>query len=144
MKPAWDQLAEAYEGSSVLVGDVDCTVEKDLCSEKGVQGYPTIKYYTAETGEEGEKYQGGRDFDVLKQFVVDTLEVKCDIDTPSEGCSEKEQSFLEKVKTKSDDFIKSQLTRLEGMSGSKMKADLKKWLNQRLNILKQLVEKQEL
>ena len=38
MKPAWDQLDAEYAGSSVLIGDVDCTVETELCSEKGVSG----------------------------------------------------------------------------------------------------------
>lgn len=32
-----------------------------------------------------------------------------------------------------------QLARLKGMQAQKMKADLKVWLSQRLNILKQLV-----
>ena len=35
-----------YEASSsVLIGDVDCTVHSDVCSKHGVSGYPTIKYY---------------------------------------------------------------------------------------------------
>ena len=32
MKPDWDKLGSEYEGSSsVLIADVDCTVESDLC-----------------------------------------------------------------------------------------------------------------
>ena len=49
MKPAWDSLMREYEGHpSVLIGDVDCTQHQDLCSDMGVGGYPTIKYYTAD------------------------------------------------------------------------------------------------
>ena len=71
MKPAWDQLGDEFAGSkTVLIGDVDCTVEKDLCSKYGVRGYPTIKYWKA--GAES-PYQGGRDYAVLKKFVEDTL-----------------------------------------------------------------------
>lgn len=74
MKPAWDQLGAEYKDStSVLIADVDCTIEKDLCSKHGVRGYPTIKYYTSETGKDGASYSGGRDADALKKFVKDTL-----------------------------------------------------------------------
>ena len=39
MKPAWDSLMKEYsEHPSVLVGDVDCTVHSDLCSDMGVGG----------------------------------------------------------------------------------------------------------
>ena len=71
MKPAWDQLAGDFDGhESIVVGDVDCTVHQGLCSENGVRGYPTIKYWKA--GAES-PYQGGRDYAVLKKFVEDTL-----------------------------------------------------------------------
>lgn len=45
---------------------------------------------------------------------------------------------MSKWKDKSADEIKAQLERLSKMSGGSMKPDLKKWLTQRLNILKQL------
>lgn len=139
MKPAYDKLGAEYEGSSsVLIGDVDCTVEQDLCSSKGVQGYPTIKYYTSETGKEGKDYNSGRDFDSLKKFVSDELEVKCLVATPTEGCTQKEQDFITKNKGKSADDVKKALTRLEGMKSGSMKPELKQWLVQRINILKQL------
>ena len=46
--------------------------------------------------------------------------------------------FMEKWKAKPAEDIKAQLERLSKMSGGSMKPDLKKWLTQRLNILKQL------
>ena len=74
MKPAWDQLAGEYEGhETIVVGDVDCTVHQGLCSENGVRGYPTIKYWKAGQPADGTKYQGGRDFNALKKFVESTL-----------------------------------------------------------------------
>ena len=46
MAPAWEKLGEEYALSeSVLIGDVDCTQQKDLCSRFGVRGYPTLKYW---------------------------------------------------------------------------------------------------
>mmetsp|Transcript_17612 Transcript_17612/g.19815 ORF Transcript_17612/g.19815 Transcript_17612/m.19815 type:complete len:139 (+) Transcript_17612:160-576(+) len=138
MKPDWDKLAGEFEGSSsVLVADADCTQESELCSRMDVKGYPTIKYFTAETGTGGEAYSGGRDFDSLKKFVVDTLEVKCDAES-KEGCTEKEGKFIDKMESKDSDYVEKQITRLSGMLAKPMKAELKQWVAQRLNILKQL------
>ena len=72
MKPDWDKLAETYTGSpNVLIADVDCTASgnDELCKTQGVTGYPTIKYFTEDTGKEGKKYEKGRTLDNLKSFV---------------------------------------------------------------------------
>jgi len=139
MKPAWDQLGTEYaSSSSVVVADVDCTVEQDLCSDYDVKGYPTIKYWkSGESPEKGSDYSGGRSFDDLKKFVEDELEVKCLLADTS-GCSEKEVGFLDKWKEKPKADVTSQLERLEKMMSGKMTPDLKKWLVQRISILKQL------
>lgn len=138
MKPAWDQLGEEYAASSsVLIGDVDCTAEGEpLCTKYEVRGYPTIKYFK-DGDTAGADYQGGRGFDDLKQFVVENLEVKCDVKDPSE-CSDKEKSYIEKMKTKSSEERKKQIDRLSGMKGESMKKELKAWLSQRLHILNSL------
>lgn len=138
MKPDWDKLSAEYsDSSSVIVADVDCTVEKDLCSRFSVSGYPTIKYFTDETGEEGKPYQSGRGYDSLKKFVEDELSVKCTVEDTS-GCSEKETKYMAKMQAKGAEDVAKQLARLEGMKGGSMKPDLKKWLLQRIAILKQL------
>ena len=46
LKPAWADLARDL-GGRVRVGAVDCTVEKQTCSEFGVQGFPSIKWFGA-------------------------------------------------------------------------------------------------
>ena len=47
MAPAWEELGTEYESSSsVVIGNVDCTVETELCGKYGVSGYPTLKYFT--------------------------------------------------------------------------------------------------
>ena len=138
MKPAWDQLGDEYStSSSVVIADVDCTVESELCGDYGVQGYPTIKYFTSEGDAKGEDYQGGRSFDDLKQFVADTLEVKCLL-TDDAGCSDKEKEFMDKWKGKPKAEAEAQLARLSKMVGGTMAPDLKKWVAQRMGILKQL------
>jgi len=73
MKPDWDKLGSKYADSSVIIGDADCTKEQALCSDYGVQGYPTIKYGDPSALED---YKGGRDFDALKKHA-DTLKPSC-------------------------------------------------------------------
>ena len=144
MKPAYDQLGDEYAASSsVLIGDADCTAEAEsLCTKFGVQGYPTIKYFM-EGDEDGQDYQGGRDYDSLKAFVEDTLEVKCDVSDPV-GCTDKEKGYIEKMAAKGTAERQKQISRLEGMAGDSMKAELKAWLRQRLHVLRSLEAKEEL
>jgi len=134
-KPHWDKLGAEYAASSsVLIGDVDCTVEESLCSKFGVRGYPTIKYWV--NGEQKD-YQGGRDYDDFKKFTEETLERQCLLDDQSD-CSTREKEFIEKTKGKDQAEITKQLERLAPMLKGSMKPELKAWVAQRINILKQL------
>ena len=138
MKADWDKLGDKYEASgSVLIADVDCTVETEVGTEYDVKGYPTIKYFTADTGKKGTDYSGGRSYEALEKFVTDTLEAKCDVADPKE-CTEKEVKFIEKMKAAGEADVAKQLKRLDDMKSGAMKPALKAWLMQRLNILKQL------
>jgi len=81
MKPDWDKLANEFADSkTVLIADVDCTVEKDLCSAYGVKGYPTIKYFSSETSDQGEAYKGGRDLNSLRTFATENIGPSCNFD----------------------------------------------------------------
>jgi protein disulfide-isomerase A6 len=140
LAPAWNELGDFYAGSSsVIVGDVDCTVNEDLCGQFEVRGYPTLKYFNAETGTAGGDYQSGRDLDSLKAFVDENLEMKCSV-TDQERCTEKEVGYIEKMRGKSADEVAAALKRLEGMRDGSMKPELKQWMVQRINILNQLTE----
>lgn len=76
MKPAWDKLMEEFDGSqTALIADVDCTAEgQDLCSKHEVNGYPTIKYGSPDDLQD---YNGGRDFEALKEFAQQNLGPSC-------------------------------------------------------------------
>jgi len=76
MKPDWDKLMAAFEGSAtVIVADVDCTAAgKSKCEEVGVRGYPTIKHGDPNDLQD---YKGGRDFDSLKKFAEANLGPTC-------------------------------------------------------------------
>jgi protein disulfide-isomerase A6 len=137
MAPAWAELGTAYEGSSsVLIGDVDCTVHASTCSKFDVSGYPTIKYFK-DGDKKGESFNSGRDLESLKSWVADNLEIKCQV-ADTKGCSDKEIKFIDTMKEKSGEDRKKELARLDGMKTGSMKPELKQWLVARQNILKQL------
>jgi protein disulfide-isomerase A6 len=145
MKPDWDKLGTEYkDSSSVVIGDADCTAgAKDLCSDMGVRGYPTIKYFMAGEGKEGKDYQGGRDYGSLKKFIDDDLSKGCEVDN-AESCDEKENAYIAKMKGKGAEKITTELARLSGMKNKAMKADRKKWMLARIHLLTQLDAKTDL
>lgn len=104
MKPAWDQLGDEFSGSAtVLIGDVDCTVEKKLCSTYDVKGFPTIKYF-AEGDTEGAAYEGGRDFDALKEFASTSLGPSCSSDN-KDLCSAEQLTEIEEIEALGKDEV---------------------------------------
>lgn len=105
LKPEWDKLSENVE---VLIGEVDCTVEKDLCAKHGVQGYPTIKY---STGFGWKKYEKGRDYNSLEKFVEDELQDSC-FDDPK-LCSDEEKEKMEKYSSMNTEEIHIRLEEIE-------------------------------
>jgi protein disulfide-isomerase A6 len=99
MKPAWDKLGNEFKDSkTVLIADVDCTDDKakDVCSKYGVRGYPTIKYFTGSTAADGDKYEGGRDFESLKKFADENLGPSCGPDN-LDLCTDEQKAKIEEV-----------------------------------------------
>jgi len=107
MKPDWDKLMAAFEGSAtVIVADVDCTAAgKSKCEEVGVRGYPTIKHGDPNDLQD---YKGGRDFAALKQFA----------DTLGPSCS---PAYLELC----DDDKKKQIEEFKALGAAKREAKIK-------------------
>ena len=129
----------------MAIVSVDCTADEnnELCSEYGVSGYPTLKYFK-DGSSEGEDYQGGRSLDALDSFVEEELNKKCIVGSEEEmkkeesNCSEKEQGYATKMRAKTDAERKAQIDRLEKMKDGSMKPELKSWIFQRLHILNSL------
>jgi len=119
MKPDWDRLAEDAH-SSVFIADVNCSDEEELCSD--VSGYPTIKVY-----KDGavEKYEGGRSFEDLMEYVEENLAVKCDISNIDENCHPKAEGYVAKWKAKDEAAVQKEIHRLTGMQGKAMEKNLK-------------------
>ncbi|CAL1403381.1 unnamed protein product [Linum trigynum] len=69
----WEDLGTAMEGQDEIeVGEVDCGASKSVCSKVDIHSYPTFKVFYE--GEEVAKYQGKRDVDSLKAFVLEEAE----------------------------------------------------------------------
>jgi len=75
------------------------------------------------------------------QNFIEKFVSACDVKT-EEGCTDKEKKFIktwkDKVAAGAGADVEKQITRLEGMAGSSMKAELMQWVRQRLSIFKQL------
>ena len=67
LKPTWVDLANALDGK-VKVGAVDCTAHQGTCSEFGIQGFPTIKFFGTNK-ERPEAYEQGRDLGSLTAYA---------------------------------------------------------------------------
>ena len=115
LKPAWDKLGDEYAGSaSVLIGDVDCTVHQNLCQKYGVQGYPTLKYFTSNP--QGDAYNGGREFEDLSKFAKESLGPSCGVDN-MDLCDAEQKKGLEAKMALSD----AELEKLIEESDAKLK-----------------------
>lgn len=99
----------------VLIGEVDCTVEKDLCAKHGVQGYPTIKWTS---GYGWNKYEKGRDYESLEKFVDEELVDGCFDDESL--CTDEQLQALKEARSMSPEKIE---IRLEEIADEKETAD---------------------
>ncbi|RXG59622.1 Thioredoxin domain-containing protein 5, partial [Armadillidium vulgare] len=72
LEPTWASLAKSFEyDKSVVIGKLDCTKYKTICTEYEVKGYPTLLWI--EDGKKIAKYSGDRSHEDLKRFVVEQL-----------------------------------------------------------------------
>ncbi|KAL0369699.1 UNVERIFIED_CONTAM: protein disulfide-isomerase 5-1 [Sesamum angustifolium] len=68
----WEDLGKEMEGEDeVEIGEVDCATNKPV-SKVDIHSYPTFKLFY--NGEEVSKYQGARDVELLKTFVLEETE----------------------------------------------------------------------
>jgi len=108
MKPDWDKLMAEFKGSkSAIVADVDCTAAgKDLCSEHGVRGYPTIKYGDPNDLQD---YKGGRTFNDLQKFAQENLGPQCSPDNV-DLCDADKKKQIEEFKKMSKGDLEAKIT----------------------------------
>jgi hypothetical protein len=138
----------------VAFGDVNLSEEQIRGNyNPGAGGWPTIRYFNQKTGYEGAPYTKKTDKAMcdelgseenMQAYVEEAGSTSLCKVSDGAGCGEKELDFIAKWKEAEPKDTAAQLERLQGMSASKMKPELQKWLGQRMAILKQLVPKDEL
>jgi len=71
LAPEYDLVAEGFKRytNDVTIGRVDCDAHSELCQRFGVQGYPTLKFFTEGDVTEGEAYNGGRTADAIISYI---------------------------------------------------------------------------
>ncbi|XP_052185190.1 protein disulfide isomerase-like 5-1 [Diospyros lotus] len=82
----WEDLGKAMEGEDEIeIGQVDCGTSKPVCQKVDIHSYPTFKLFY--NGEEFAKYQGPRNVESLKKFVLLEAEkaaTKADLESENE------------------------------------------------------------
>lgn len=129
-------------------GDINLSQEQIRGDHQpGAGGWPTIRYFNKETGYGGAPYTKKTsksmcdelgDVEYMQAYVQEAGKTSLCRVSDGQGCSEKEQKYIDTWKAKSADDVQKQHTRLEGMAGKSMKAELKEWVTQRIAILQQL------
>ncbi|RMD39799.1 hypothetical protein DV735_g5325, partial [Chaetothyriales sp. CBS 134920] len=78
LAPTYEELATAFSshGAKVSIANVDADEHKSLGKKYGVQGFPTLKWFSGKKGEEPEEYNGGRDLESLTKFIQDKTGLK--------------------------------------------------------------------
>ena len=68
LAPTYLELADALkDNEQVIIAEVNCDEHRSLCSEHGVRGFPTLLAFN---GANSVKYQGNRQLDDLKTFIL--------------------------------------------------------------------------
>ncbi|XP_055390111.1 thioredoxin domain-containing protein 5 [Condylostylus longicornis] len=86
LTPIWEELANEknHPSSNLVVAEVDCTNEQELCADQSIKGYPTIILF--KKGEAPIRYLGHRDMESMKSFLNEHIPEEKHI--PEEAVSE--------------------------------------------------------
>lgn len=117
----------------------------------GAGGWPTIRYFNKQTGPQGASYvkktndamctELGNDR-YMQEYVEEagqTTLCASQLEAADSGCSEKELKYAGQWRAKTAEDRDKQMNRLGGMvSQGSMTAEARKWMVQRLAILKKL------
>jgi protein disulfide-isomerase A1 len=67
LAPEFEKAAGELEAQKIKLVSVDCDVEKELCAELKIRGYPTLTVFRQ--GEEVTQYGGAREASPISKFM---------------------------------------------------------------------------
>ncbi|KAL9106578.1 MAG: hypothetical protein Q9227_008424 [Pyrenula ochraceoflavens] len=78
LAPIYEELATSFAHASnkVSIAKVDADEHKSLGKQYGVQGFPTVKWFSGKKGDAPEDYNGARDLESLSAFITEKTGVK--------------------------------------------------------------------
>ncbi|OXU22293.1 hypothetical protein TSAR_009361 [Trichomalopsis sarcophagae] len=72
LAPVWRKIAKDLEGV-IRVGAVNCEDDWHLCSQVGIQSYPTLMHYPPNS-KQGVRYRGEKSYEEIMRFVLDKID----------------------------------------------------------------------
>jgi len=112
MQDDWDSLADYFQGTEVIIADIDGTTPggKSLRKRFGVRRYPTFKYFHP-PDEMIRTYKHKKDLETLKRFGK-RLKKRCTIKTLGK-CTKKQKKLLRPYSDKSREELLEQIHGME-------------------------------
>jgi len=114
MAEDYEKLASDFKDNNhVLIAEVDCTKDanEELCSEQGVEGFPTLKYGDPMALE---NYEGARSFDALSSFCKENLKPSCSPNNIA-LCVADKKAQIDKFTAMSEDDLYEEISKVEDM-----------------------------
>ncbi|KAI7831281.1 protein disulfide-isomerase [Gamsiella multidivaricata] len=104
LAPTYEKVAQDFSNdkNTVLIANVDATVEKKVADKYGVTGYPTIKFFTADG--KVEDYNGGRS----EQDFLDFINAKAGTQRVVGGGLHPDAGRIAELDLLAQQFVKSQ------------------------------------
>ena len=98
LKPTWESLADKVKDKAI-VAKVDCDnkANQKICSEEGIEGFPTLKAFPTGDAAGSEVYEGEREMAALTNFIKTSMGPGCDA-TTLVNCSDDDKKLIDELK----------------------------------------------
>ncbi|EON66034.1 hypothetical protein W97_05277 [Coniosporium apollinis CBS 100218] len=135
--PNWSQMAREMKGK-LNVGEVNCDIEKRLCKDAGVRGYPTMHFFRGGERVEYDGLRGVGDLIAFAETAVESGTGVVDVDAAAFSAMEEKEEviflYLYDHATTSEDFQALERLTLSLIGHAKLVKSKDAKLNERFKI----------